>query len=126
MNENYIATNIKFDPEPESIDLKLLKIKNGFMCDEDEAKRILEVINSKGNLEITHNQNYNAYKFGIKFNSKSFSQIEREAQLKSEREEKEKQLELKRIEARKWFNTLNEKDKEFVKVLAFDFCFTVS
>jgi len=117
INEISEFTRIMFDPEPVSESAKLIKIKNGFLVDDERAKEILGYINSGRVLTMTLNEGADPYVYGIKYNSITIKDKERIKKIEEDRQKRwDHEAEVLK-KANVWFDTLSKEEQEMITIL---------
>lgn len=96
---------------------KLVKVKGAFMCDEVRANEIIIYIENKQDFYVEENISRNVMGFGINCEFLSEELVEKLEQEKKDRENTQKEYELKLQAADKWFSSLGDDEKEYVKIL---------
>jgi hypothetical protein len=110
--------NISFYKDNLEEEMKIIKIKGGFSCDEERAKEILELINSKSSIDVEDNLYSNLSSFGITCNMKSLERIKFLEEQEIENKKKKEQFEIDKVLAEIWYNSLNKEEQNYVRVLS--------
>lgn len=102
---------------------KLIKLKNALEISEEEAKILLDKIDSDQEVQFDKNQLYQLFSFGLTFsfqesNDKRIAKAERK---KLEEEEEQKRKIMLKL-AENWFETLSDEQKEYVKTYGYHHC----
>jgi hypothetical protein len=113
-----LISNMSFSSRSLDGEMKLLKIKGAFQCDETRAEEILKVINDKGTIESERSVSGELMRFGIYSDFESFEDIEIKKQRAVEKEEMKKRFEIQKNLANSWFESLSEEEKEYVQILS--------
>lgn len=123
----YVYEHVRFSSEIIDENLKIIKIKGGFSCNDDEAREILKKIEAKENIVIEGYHHKNLIGFGINcytiISEEGFKNREKE---KLEEEKKEQQFEIDKTLAEMWFNSLNETEQNYVKILSWTKFYTAA
>lgn len=116
--KKFILSNISFSKDSISDEMKLIKIKGAFKCDDDKSREILELINTKSTIEVEDGIYSNAISFGIISNCTSVELIQRREREDREKKEYWEEIESKKEFAYKWFEGLGEEEKKYVEILS--------
>lgn len=115
----YIIENLRFDSENLSEEMKIVKIKGAFSCDENRAAEILSDVIAGNNIVVDTNIYRNLVSFGMNCCFSSEEEVKRKQELKVKAKEEHLQYleKIKRADA--WFETLTDEQKEFVQILGY-------
>lgn len=119
---NYVSRPV-WSNQTTTFDLKLIKVKTALNVSEDEAKQLIDQIDSNQELSLSDKQLSQLMVYGLRFDVRE-SHTDRLFRQQREREQAEQKRNWEEMEkkAEEWFATLSPQEQELVKFYGYKHC----